>query len=286
MAVHEAVAAAPAIPARRRRAVPYTLAAGVAIVVALALLALAGAVHPPYDPLATNPALQLAPPGPGHPLGTDSYGRDMLSRIMAGAGLDLLIAVLVTAISFSLGVVVGSASAYLGGWVDDVVLRIVDIVQSFPAFVLALAITAVLGNSLRNVVIAIAVAYTPYFIRLTRGEVLAARRADYAENARAVGNPAWRIVLLHLLPNSVAPAVVQASLTMGWSILDASGLSFLGLGLKPPTPEWGVEVSEGASNIVAGQWWTSVFPGAVIALAVIGFNLIGDALRDRFGGGR
>lgn len=286
MAVHDAVPATfvPTVRARRRISLP--LAAGVAIVALLVVMALVGTFAPPHDPLATNPGAQLAPPSAAHPLGTDSFGRDMLSRIMAGAALDLLIAVLVTLISFTLGVLAGSLSAYLGGWVDDVVLRVVDIVQSFPAFVLALAITAVLGNSLRNVVIAIAVAYTPYFIRLTRGEVLAARRADYAENARAVGNPPWRIVLLHLLPNSVAPAVVQASLTMGWSILDASGLSFLGLGLKPPTPEWGVEVSEGAQNIVAGQWWTSVFPGAVIALAVISFNLIGDALRDRFGGRR
>jgi peptide/nickel transport system permease protein len=283
MAIHEAARAAPLLAVRsRRRRISLTLAVAVVIVALLVAMAIAGVVAPPHDPLATNPGQQLQPPGPAHWMGTDSYGRDVLSRVMAGAGLDLLIAVLVTAISFGLGVVIGSLSAYVGGWVDDIVLRVVDIVQSFPAFVLALAITAVLGNSLRNVVIAIAVAYTPYFIRLTRGEVLAARRADYAENARAIGNPAWRIVLLHLLPNSIAPALVQASLTMGWSILDASGLSFLGLGLKPPTPEWGVEVSEGASNIVAGQWWTSVFPGAVIALAVIAFNLIGDALRDRF----
>ncbi|MFZ0216614.1 MAG: ABC transporter permease [Candidatus Dormiibacterota bacterium] len=283
MAIQEAVRATPRIALRRRRRISFSLAAGMLIVALLVVLAVVGVIAPPQNPLATNPGQQLLPPGPGHWLGTDSYGRDMLSRVMAGAGLDLLIAVLVTGISFGGGVAIGSLSAYLGGWVDDVVLRFVDIVQSFPAFVLALAITAVLGNSLRNVVIAIAVAYTPYFIRLTRGEVLAARRADYAENARAVGNPAWRIVLLHLLPNSITPAVVQASLTMGWSILDASGLSFLGLGLKPPTPEWGVEVSDGASNIVAGQWWTSVFPGAAITLAVIAFNLIGDALRDRFG---
>lgn len=286
MAVHDAVPATLSLAARPRRRISFPLAFAVAIVALLIVMALIGTFAPPHDPLATNPGEQLAPPSATHPFGTDSYGRDMLSRVMAGAGLDLLIAALVTLISFTLGVLVGSLSAYLGGWVDDVVLRFVDIVQSFPAFVLALAITAVLGNSLRNVVIAIAVAYTPYFIRLTRGEVLAARRADYAENARAVGNPPWRIVLLHLLPNSIAPAVVQASLTMGWSILDASGLSFLGLGLKPPTPEWGVEVSEGAQNIVAGQWWTSVFPGAVIALAVVAFNLIGDALRDRFGGRR
>lgn len=215
-------------------------------------------------------------------MGTDKYGRDVLSRIMAGAGIDLLIAVLVTGIAFVVGVSIGSASGFYGGWIDDIVLRVVDMVLAFPAFVLALAITAVLGNSIQNVVIAIAVAYTPYFVRLARGEVLSARRSDYADNARAVGNPPWRIVLLHLLPNCVTPALVQASLTMGWSILDASGLSFLGLGIKPPTPEWGVEVSDGASNIISGEWWTSVFPGLSITLAVLAFNLLGGSIQARF----
>jgi peptide/nickel transport system permease protein len=242
-----------------------------------------GAVAPPHNPLATDPASQLLPPGPGHILGTDKFGRDILSRVMAGTGIDLAIAGLVTGIAFTVGVLIGSLAAYNGGWLDDIVLRVVDMVLSFPAFVLALAITAVLGNSIRNVVIAIAVAYTPYFVRLARGEVLSARRADYADNARGVGNPGWRVVFLHLLPNCVMPAVVQASLTMGWSILDASGLSFLGLGIKPPTAEWGVEVSEGASNIVSGEWWTSVFPGLAITSAVLAFNLIGEAIQTRFG---
>ena len=268
----------------RRRLIPIsaTTFLGLAILAVLLLLAIWGAVAPPHDPLATDPASQLLPPGPGHVLGTDKFGRDILSRIMAAAGLDLMLAAVVTAVAFTIGAVVGSLAAYRGGWIDDIVLRVVDVILAFPAFVLALAITAVLGNSVRNVIIAIAVAYTPYFIRLTRGEVLSARRSDYADNARAVGNPVWRIVLLHLLPNTITPALVQASLTMGWSILDASGLSFLGLGIKPPTPEWGVEVSDGASNIISGEWWTSVFPGLAITFAVLGFNLIGEAIRARF----
>ena len=265
----------------RRRWLPVSATSflGLAILAVLVLLAIWGAVAPPHDPLATDPASQLLPPGAGHLLGTDKYGRDILSRIMAAAGLDLLLAAVVTGIAFAIGAVIGSLAAYQGGWIDDIVLRVVDVILAFPAFVLALAITAVLGNSVRNVIIAIAVAYTPYFIRLTRGEVLSARRSDYADNARAVGNPVWRIVLLHLLPNTITPALVQASLTMGWSILDASGLSFLGLGIKPPTPEWGVEVSDGASNIISGEWWTSVFPGLAITLAVLAFNLIGEAIR-------
>jgi len=267
---------------RSRPPVSISAAVGIAILAILIVLWVWGAVAPPHNPLATDPASQLLPPGPGHILGTDKFGRDVLSRVMAGTGVDLAIALLVTGIAFTVGVLVGSLAAYNGGWLDDIVLRVVDMVLSFPAFVLALAITAVLGNSIRNVVIAIAVAYTPYFVRLARGEVLSARRSDYAENARAVGNPGWRVVFLHLLPNCVTPALVQASLTMGWSILDASGLSFLGLGIKPPTAEWGVEVSEGASNIVSGEWWTSVFPGLAITSAVLSFNLLGEAIQTRF----
>lgn len=286
MAVHEtATFPSSAVQLDRRRArLPIRLSTliGLAIVAALLLLWVWGATAPPHNPLATDASSQLLPPSLAHPMGTDKYGRDILSRIMAGAGIDLLIALLVTGIAFLVGVTIGSASGFYGGWIDDVVLRVVDMVLSFPAFVLALAITAVLGNSIQNVVIAIAVAYTPYFVRLARGEVLSARRSDYADNARAVGNPNWRIVILHLLPNCVTPALVQASLTMGWSILDASGLSFLGLGIKPPTPEWGVEVSDGASNIISGEWWTSVFPGLAITLAVLAFNLLGSSIQARF----
>jgi peptide/nickel transport system permease protein len=267
---------------RSRLPVSFSAAVGLVILAMLIVMWVWGAIAPPHNPLATDAASQLLPPGSGHILGTDKFGRDILSRVMAGTGIDLAIAILVTGIAFTVGVLVGSLSAYNGGWLDDVVLRVVDMVLSFPAFVLALAITAVLGNSIRNVVIAIAVAYTPYFVRLARSEVLSARRADYAENARVVGNPGWRVVFLHLLPNCVTPALVQASLTMGWSILDASGLSFLGLGIKPPTAEWGVEVSEGASNIVSGEWWTSVFPGLAITFAVLAFNLLGEAIQTRF----
>ncbi|HLH69739.1 MAG TPA: ABC transporter permease [Candidatus Dormibacteraeota bacterium] len=266
----------------RRRRLSVSALAGLSILAALIVLWAWGTLAPPHDPLATDPASQLLPPGPGHLMGTDTYGRDVLSRVMAGAGLDLTIAASVTGASFVVGILVGALAGYHGGWIDDVVLRVVDVILSFPAFVLALAITVVLGNSVRNVVIAIAVAYTPYFVRLTRGEILSARRADYADNARAIGNPSWRVVFLHLLPNCIMPALVQASLTMGWSILDASGLSFLGLGIKPPTPEWGVEVGEGASNIVSGEWWTSVFPGLAITLAVLSFNLLGEAIQARF----
>ncbi|NIO67727.1 MAG: ABC transporter permease subunit, partial [Anaerolineae bacterium] len=202
------------------------------------------------------------------------------SRVIHGARLDLLIAFSVVAIALGIGSMVGTLSGYYGGLVDDVVMRVTDVLFAFPSFILAMAITAMLGNTTSNVIIAIAVAYIPYFIRLSRGEILKARELDYADAARCVGNPDWRIMYVHLLPNCLTPSLVQATLCLGWAILDASGLAFLGLGIRPPTPEWGVLVSEGAQNIISGHWWTSVFPGAVIVFTALGFNLVSDSLRD------
>jgi len=233
-----------------------------------------------YGPLQTNPELKLQPPSADHPMGTDNFGRDIVSRVVHGARLDLLIAFSVVIIALGVGALVGTLSGYYGGIVDDIVMRITDILFAFPSFILAMAITAMLGNTIPNVIIAIAIAYIPYFIRLTRGEILSARELGYAEAARCVGNSDWRIMYLHLLPNCLTPSLVQATLCLGWAILDASGLAFLGLGIRPPTPEWGVLVSEGAQNIISGQWWTSVFPGAVIVFTALGFNLVGDSLRD------
>lgn len=233
-----------------------------------------------YGPLQTNPELKLQPPSADHPMGTDNFGRDIVSRVVHGARLDLLIAFSVVIIALGVGALVGTLSGYYGGIVDDVVMRITDVLFAFPSFILAMAITAMLGNTIPNVIIAIAIAYIPYFVRLTRGEILSARELGYAEAARCVGNPDWRIMYIHLLPNCLTPSLVQATLCLGWAILDASGLAFLGLGIRPPTPEWGVLVSEGAQNIISGQWWTSVFPGAVIVFTALGFNLVGDSLRD------
>lgn len=274
--------------AKARRYSPFwhTLRAHPSMIAGLVLLFLvifmmvAGPFLVPYKPLKTNPEIRLQPPSATHPMGTDAFGRDILARVVHGARLDLLIAFSVVAIALGLGVLIGMFSGYYGGKVDDVIMRITDIVLAFPSFILALAITAILGNTIPNVIIAIAIAYIPYFVRLTRGEVLSARELDYAEAARCVGNPSWRVMYLHLLPNCLTPALVQATLCLGWAILDASGLAFLGLGIRPPTPEWGVLVSEGARDIISLQWWTSFFPGAVIVLTAFGFNLIGDSLRD------
>jgi peptide/nickel transport system permease protein len=233
-----------------------------------------------YGPLATEPKAKLMPPSISHPLGTDNFGRDILSRVVHGARLDLTIAFGVAAMALVTGALVGTLSGYYGGVLDDIVMRVTDILFAFPSFILAMAITAMLGNKVINVIIAIAIAYTPYFVRLTRAEILSARDLEYADAARCVGNPEWRVMYVHLLPNCLSPALVQATLCLGWAILDASGLAFLGLGIRPPTPEWGVLVSEGAQNIISGHWWTSIFPGAVIVITAFGFNLIGDSLRD------
>lgn len=257
-----------------------TLLAGMLILAVVLFVVTAGPALTPYDPLKTNPAIKLQPPLMAHPMGTDNFGRDILSRVIHGARLDLLIAFSVVAIALGIGSMVGTLSGYYGGLVDDVVMRVTDVLFAFPSFILAMAITAMLGNTTFNVIIAIAVAYIPYFIRLSRGEILKARELDYADAARCVGNPDWRIMYVHLLPNCLTPSLVQATLCLGWAILDASGLAFLGLGIRPPTPEWGVLVSEGAQNIISGHWWTSVFPGAVIVFTALGFNLVSDSLRD------
>jgi peptide/nickel transport system permease protein len=261
-----------------------TLLAGLLILAVVLFVVAAGPALTPYGPLKTNPAIKLQAPSffskGAHPMGTDNFGRDILSRVIHGARLDLLIAFSVVAIALGIGSMVGTLSGYYGGLVDDVVMRVTDVLFSFPSFILAMAITAMLGNTTSNVIIAVAVAYIPYFIRLSRGEILKARELDYADAARCVGNPDWRIMYVHLLPNCLTPSLVQATLCLGWAILDASGLAFLGLGIRPPTPEWGVLVSEGAQNIISGHWWTSVFPGAVIVFTALGFNLVSDSLRD------
>src|SRR5207244_11445706 len=177
-------------------------------------------------------------------------------------------AVSAAALAFSGGWRSGVFAGYAGVYFEERVMRLVDFMRSFPSFILALAITVMLGNKVIYVIAALAFAYTPYFVRLTRGEVLKIRDSEYADAARVVGNPGWRVALRHVFPNSVAPALVLASLVLGWSILDASALGFLGIGIKPPTPEWGTMVADGSQNISTGQWWTWLFPGLAILLVV------------------
>jgi peptide/nickel transport system permease protein len=262
--------------ARRRPA--FVL--GVLLVLSYALMAVIGPLLTPYGPTKTNAHDTYQAPSSTHPFGTDKFGRDVLTRVVYATRLDLTIAASVALSAFVIGSLIGGLAGYYGGWMDDIVMRVVDVMFAFPAFILAMAITGVLGDTVQNVVIAIAAAYVPYFIRLTRGEMLTVRTHQYADAAVTVGNPRWRVMLVHLLPNALTPSLVQVALVFAWAILDTAGLAFLGLGITPPTAEWGVLVSEGAQRIITGEWWVWLFPGVAIVLAAFAFSLIGDGLRD------
>ncbi len=244
------------------------------------LLALVGPWIVPYDPLASDAAATLKPPSAAHWFGTDALGRDIFSRTIAATRLDLGIAVSAVVLSFVIGISLGLMAGYFGGWWDLGVTRLSDTIMAFPLFVLAMGIVAALGNTVGNIVLATAVINVPFYVRVARAETNIRRNAGFVEAARLAGNGEWRILAVHLFPNILPPAAVQVSLNMGWAILNAAGLSFIGLGVRPPTPEWGILVAEGAQFIVSGEWWVSFFPGAVLMLAVFSFNLLGDALRD------
>lgn len=246
----------------------------------ITLIALLAPLISPYDPNETNASQALFSVSRQHPMGTDLYGRDILSRVIHAARVDLLVALVTTIIALAMGSLLGSLSGYLGGWLDHLVMRIIDTVMSFPSFVLAMGITAAMGNKMINVVIAITITHIPIYTRLIRGEMLHIREMEYAEAARTVGNPLSRIIFYHLLPNCFPPVIVQATLAMGWAILTVAGLSFIGLGIQPPASEWGYMTAEGASYIVSGEWWIFLFPGLAIVITVLCFNLVGDAFRD------
>jgi peptide/nickel transport system permease protein len=264
---------------RRLRRNTLSLAALAAIVL-LGLVALAAPVLAPHDPDEPDAEHVLEPPGWRHWLGTDLYGRDQLSRILHAARVDLAVALGATALALAAGTVLGALSGYRGGWTDQLVMRGVDAVMAFPSFILAMGITAALGNAAANVVVAIAITHVPIYVRLIRGEMLKLREMEYAEAALTVGNRQRRIVFYHLLPNCVPPVIVQATLAMGYAILTVAALSFIGLGIQPPTSEWGAMTAEGAGYIVSGEWWIFLFPGLAIIVTVLSFNLVGDGLRD------
>ncbi len=246
------------------------------------LLALFGPAIVPYDPLASNAAVALQPPSAAHWFGTDALGRDIFSRVVVATRLDLGIAVSAVAVSFVVGMPLGLAAGYFGGWWDRIVTRLSDTIMAFPLFVLAMGIVAALGNTVGNIVLATAVINLPFYVRVARAEANVRRSAGWVEAARLAGNGDARILAVHLFPNALPPATVQLSLNMGWAILNAAGLSYIGLGVRPPEAEWGILVAEGAQYIVSGEWWVSLFPGAALMLAVFTFNLLGDALRDIF----
>ncbi len=246
----------------------------------IVLAALLGPSLVPYDPLASNTSAALQGPSASHWFGTDQLGRDIFSRVVAATRLDFSIAVTSVALVFVLGGLAGVTAGFFGGWVDTLVGRIADTIMAFPLFVLAMGIVAALGNSVTNIVIATAIINFPLYARVARAEANIRREAGFVQAARLSGNSEWRLLLTQIVPNIMPIMAVQMSLTMGYAILNAAGLSFIGLGVRPPTPEWGIMVAEGASFIVSGEWWVALFPGLALMTAVFCFNLLGDGVRD------
>jgi peptide/nickel transport system permease protein len=249
----------------------------------LALLIFAALFGPalvPYDPLASDTSATLQAPSLRHWFGTDQLGRDIFSRVVVATRLDLIISISSVALVFAFGGLAGIAAGFFGGWIDRVVGRIADTIMAFPLFVLAMGIVAALGNTVTNIVIATAIINFPLYARVARAEASVRREAGFVMAARLSGNSDLRIALTSILPNILPIMMVQMSLTMGYAILNAAGLSFIGLGVRPPSPEWGIMVAEGAASIISGEWWIALFPGLALMLAVFCFNLIGDGLRD------
>jgi peptide/nickel transport system permease protein len=258
------------------------LAAGAALslfIVLVALLAPFLAPDPADAGSATHPLNTLQPPSSGHLFGTDQVGRDVLSRLIYGARVSPQIALYVLVIACLVGIPLGIAAGYFGGWIDDVIMRVTDVFLAFPALLLALALAAVLSPSIGNTTLAIAVTWWPWYTRLVRGQAASVAGRPYVESARALGVRHRTILLRHILPNSITPVIVQASLDVGGIILTASALSFLGLGAQDPTPDWGLMVSQGQSYFTT-QWWLVTFPGLAILITAVAFNLLGDGLRD------
>jgi peptide/nickel transport system permease protein len=252
---------------------------GLAIVAALIVVAILAPYIAPYNPIEQDLSMRLSPPSLDHIFGMDTLGRDIFSRVVYGCRITLEIAFVITLIGGSAGSLVGVIAGYSGGKVDEILMRVTDMFLAFPRLILALAFAAALGPSLVNMIIAISVVDWPIYARLARGQALSAKREDFVEAARAMGAGNWRIIFLHILPVCLSPIIVQVTLRLGDVILTAAGLGFLGLGAQPPTPEWGVMVSDGR-NFILNEWWIAAFPGFAIMIVVLGFNLLGDGVRD------
>ncbi len=252
---------------------------GILVIFVFILVAAFGPYFAPHNPVKGETSDRLQAPSGQHWFGTDQLGRDIFSRVIHGARVSLRIAIIVAVIAGTVGTVVGVTSGYFGAMVDDLLMRVTDMFFAFPKLVLAMAVAAALGPDLENVIFAIAIASWPVYARLARGEALAVREEDYIEAIRALGAGRMRILFLHVLPMCITPIIIQVTLDMGFIILTAAGLGFIGFGAQPPTPEWGIMIAEGR-NFITSQWWLSTFPGLAILVTVLGFNLLGDGLRD------
>jgi peptide/nickel transport system permease protein len=276
-----AVPASPAaipVAGKGRRRRNAALLAGVLIVGVWSAVAVLGPVLAPYSPLDLDVMNRLEPPSAGHLFGTDDAGRDNLSRVLYGARITMPIAVAVILVASVVGTAVGAVAGYAGGRLDEALMRVVDVVLAFPSILLAMAITAALGAGLRNAMLAIVLVSWPEFSRLMRGQVLAVASNEYVLAARALGVPAGRILLAHVLPNAFPPIVVKATLDVGNAIILTAALSFIGLGAVPPAPEWGTMIAAGQAKFE--YWWVATFPGLAILSVVLGFNFLGDGLQD------
>lgn len=253
---------------------------GLVLVVSFAVLALLGAVGAtPFPPNDQHARDRLKPPDATYIMGTDLFGRDLASRVITGAANSLRVAVISVAIAGLAGTTLGVIAGFAGGWIDIVLMRLIDVFFAFPALLLALVIVTVLGVGLENAIIAIAIVYTPIFARVARAPVLVIKQTEFVAAARCMGASPLRVLLRHILPNALAPLIVQVSLALSWSLLTESSLSFLGLGAVPPTPSWGAMLNE-HRPLAENAPWLIFFPGLAIALSVLGFNLLGDGLRD------
>ncbi len=254
--------------------------AGFAFLLLVALVSILAPVLAPRDPIETNLSQRLAPIGaPGYPLGADELGRDILSRLIWGGRISLMVGFSAVMVAMLLGIIIGLLTGYFGRWVDSVFMRLIDILMAFPAILLAITIVASLGPGLRNAMLAVAVVGIPYYARIVRGSVLSLREQEFVQAARVIGAPNGRIIFRHILPNTLAPLIVAATLDVGWFIMAAAGLSFLGLGAQPPTAEWGVMLSTGR-QFIRNAPHLSILPGLAIFLVVLALNFLGDGLRD------
>ncbi len=246
----------------------------------LILVAIAAPLLVRTDPKVSHPADAIQSPSVQHLMGTDDLGRDVLGRAIYGARVSLLVGIIAVSIGLITGVTLGMIAGYTGGWADLLILRGIDALLAFPALLLAIAITSALGPTLRNTMIAIGIVAIPVYTRLTRGQVLQAKQREYVEAARTAGANQARIAFRHILPNILNPLIVQASLSIAFAILAEASLSFLGLGVQPPTPTWGADINHARAYLSNGFWWMSVGPGVAILLTVFSFNLLGDSIRD------
>jgi len=269
---------------RRHRLIRYLVfnplnLVGLLVVLSIMLLAVIGLYITPYAPTVPDYTAMLSAPTRAHLLGTDQIGYDLFSRILAGARFSIGTAMGVLALAVAIGLPLGAVAGFMGGWIDEIIMRVTDMFLAFPVLILALAIAATLGAGLTSAVIALAVGYWPWYTRLLRGQVLSLKNREYVEAARALGASNRAIMWRHILPNAFSPIIIELSQDMGYAILNIAALSFIGLGAQPPSPEWGAMIVAGR-DFLRTAWWTCAFPGLAITVTVLGFNLVGDGLRD------